>query len=68
MGLLENKTIVVTGGSMGIGLTVAQRCAEEGASLILASRHETTCKKQSRHLAAMVGPIATIAWMLALRR
>ncbi len=50
MGLLENKTIVVTGGSMGIGLTVAQRCAEEGASLILASRHENDLQKAVKTL------------------
>jgi len=41
MGLLENRTIVVTGGSMGIGLAVAQQCAKEGASIILVSRHQS---------------------------
>ena len=39
MGILENKKIVITGGSMGIGFAVAQKCAEEGAYLILISRH-----------------------------
>lgn len=45
IGLLENKTIVITGGSMGIGLAVAQECAKEGASLILVSRHQSDLKK-----------------------
>ena len=40
MGVLENKIIVITGGSLGIGYEVAQRCAEEGAKLILVSRHK----------------------------
>jgi len=37
---LKNKTIVVTGGSMGIGLAIAEQCAREGARLILVSRHK----------------------------
>lgn len=32
------KTVVVTGGSRGIGLGIAQRFAEEGANLVLADR------------------------------
>ena len=42
--LLKNKKIVVTGGSMGIGLAVAQKCAIEGASLTLIARHEDDLK------------------------
>lgn len=45
MGILEDKKIIVTGGSMGIGLAVAQRCAKEGAQLILVSRHEDDLEK-----------------------
>jgi len=37
---LESKTIIVTGGSLGIGLAVAKKCAEEGARVILAARNE----------------------------
>ncbi len=40
MGILESKTIVVTGGSLGIGLAVAKKCAEEGAKVIIAARNE----------------------------
>ena len=38
MNLLRKKTILITGGSMGIGLVVAEKCAEEGASIIIAAR------------------------------
>jgi 3-oxoacyl-[acyl-carrier protein] reductase len=38
---LESKTIIVTGGSLGIGLAVAKKCAEEGARVIIAARNES---------------------------
>lgn len=44
MGILESKTIVVTGGSMGIGLAIAKKCAEEGAKVIIAARNEDDLK------------------------
>ncbi len=47
---LVDKKIVVTGGSMGIGLAVAQRCAGEGASLILVSRHKEDLEKAVKTL------------------
>lgn len=36
---LEEKTIVITGGSMGIGLACARKCTEEGATVIIAARN-----------------------------
>ena len=45
MKMLENKKILITGGSMGIGFTVAQKCAEAGANVVLISRHEADLKK-----------------------
>ncbi len=44
MQMLESKTIIVTGGSMGIGLAVAKKCAEEGAQVIIAARNEDDLK------------------------
>jgi NAD(P)-dependent dehydrogenase (short-subunit alcohol dehydrogenase family) len=40
MNLLESKTIVITGGSLGIGFAVAQKCVEEGATVIIAARNK----------------------------
>jgi len=39
MGNLDHKTIIITGGSLGIGLAVAKKCASEGATLIIAARN-----------------------------
>ncbi len=36
---LEGRTIVITGGSLGIGLAVAQRCASDGAAVVIAARN-----------------------------
>lgn len=41
MGSLENKTIIITGGSLGIGLAISKTCAEEGATVIIAARNKT---------------------------
>jgi NAD(P)-dependent dehydrogenase (short-subunit alcohol dehydrogenase family) len=37
-GLLENKVVVISGVGPALGTTLARRCAEEGADLILAAR------------------------------
>ncbi|MEK6530942.1 MAG: SDR family oxidoreductase [Deltaproteobacteria bacterium] len=39
MGALSDRVVLITGASMGIGLAIARQCAEEGARLVLASRH-----------------------------
>jgi glucose 1-dehydrogenase len=38
MGSLDNKIAVITGGSRGLGLAIAQAYAREGAAVIIASR------------------------------
>jgi len=40
-GRLAGRTIFVTGGSRGIGLTIAKRCAEDGANIVLAAKTAT---------------------------
>ena len=38
MNKLKSKKIIVTGGSQGIGLSVAEACATEGAEVIIVAR------------------------------
>lgn len=40
MGLLDEKVALVTGGSTGIGLAIADRFAAEGATVYLTGRHQ----------------------------
>ena len=39
MGKLSGKVAIITGGSQGVGLGIAQAFASEGASLVLTGRH-----------------------------
>ena len=41
---LAGRQVIVTGGSRGIGLGIATRFAESGASLVLVGRHESTLR------------------------
>jgi NAD(P)-dependent dehydrogenase (short-subunit alcohol dehydrogenase family) len=41
MNTLKDKTLVIIGGSSGIGLRVAEMAAAEGASLVVVGRHQT---------------------------
>jgi NAD(P)-dependent dehydrogenase (short-subunit alcohol dehydrogenase family) len=41
---LSNQTVVIVGGSSGIGLSVAQNAIQEGANVIIASRSEQRVK------------------------
>ncbi|MBI3985809.1 MAG: SDR family oxidoreductase [Lentisphaerae bacterium] len=48
MPALESKTIAITGGSLGIGLAVAKKCAAEGATVILAARDKIALQSALR--------------------
>ena len=37
-GLLDNKVVVISGVGPALGTTLARRCAEAGADLVLAAR------------------------------
>lgn len=38
--ILKDKTVIVTGGSLGIGLAISKKCAQEGATVIIAARNK----------------------------
>jgi NAD(P)-dependent dehydrogenase (short-subunit alcohol dehydrogenase family) len=40
-GLLQNRVVVISGVGPGLGTTLARRCAEEGADLVLVARSAT---------------------------
>lgn len=42
---LQNKVIVVTGSTRGIGRAIAEACAQEGASVVVSSRQESAVRK-----------------------
>ncbi len=48
---LEGKTVIVTGGTMGIGEAIVRRCAQEGARLVVVARDA----ERGRRLVADVG-------------
>ncbi|MBU1101986.1 MAG: SDR family oxidoreductase [Bacteroidetes bacterium] len=45
MAILESKTIIITGGSLGIGFAVTKKCVEEGARVIIVARNEVDLKR-----------------------
>lgn len=53
MNKLENKLIVVTGGSLGIGLEVAKTCAFEGATIVIVGRNKDNLNKAVAELKKM---------------
>src|ERR1700761_4785586 len=52
---LAGKVAVITGGSVGIGLAVAEGLAAEGANLVLAARGEERLRAEAERIAAASG-------------
>ena len=50
MGMLDSKTILITGGSVGIGFEVAKKCVSEGASVIIAARNKENLERSIEEL------------------
>ena len=53
--LLEGKTALITGGTSGIGLAVAQRFLREGAVVMVAGRNPERCQQVVAELASIKG-------------
>src|SRR3989344_2399505 len=47
---LQNKTAIVTGGAMGIGLGIASRLAEAGSNVVIADFNEATANQSADEL------------------
>jgi NAD(P)-dependent dehydrogenase (short-subunit alcohol dehydrogenase family)/uncharacterized protein YndB with AHSA1/START domain len=58
---IANQRILVTGGSSGIGLAVAQALVEEGAEVALLARNEVGLAAAKRKLAESGGEAVTVA-------
>ncbi|HRL12549.1 MAG TPA: SDR family oxidoreductase [Aggregatilineales bacterium] len=52
---LKGKVAVITGGSVGIGLAVAQALAREGVDLVLCARNEARVVERASEIAAQYG-------------
>lgn len=52
---LEGKTVIVTGGSRGIGVTMAKAFADAGANVVVASRNLEKCKEVVAQIEAQGG-------------
>ena len=49
---LENKVILITASTRGIGLACVKACAKEGAIVYMAARNLETAKKTAKELNA----------------
>jgi 3-oxoacyl-[acyl-carrier protein] reductase len=54
-GILAGRTVVVTGGSLGIGLACAEECIREGAAVVICARGAKDLKAAEKQLKAMPG-------------
>jgi NAD(P)-dependent dehydrogenase (short-subunit alcohol dehydrogenase family) len=59
--LLNDKSIVVTGGGTGLGKSMATRFAELGANLVITSRRQAVIDKTAEELRELGGKVLAIA-------
>jgi short-subunit dehydrogenase len=57
---LEEQTIIITGGSSGIGLATAKMAAERGANVVIVARNEEGLRKAAEQIRAEGGQCDTI--------
>src|SRR3954469_17453264 len=56
----REKTVIITGGSRGLGLVLAREFAEEGARLALLARDADELKRAAGELAAQGSEVLTV--------
>lgn len=72
MSRFENKTVVITGASRGIGAAIARRFAREGASVVVSANEETVhavaedIRRGGGRAASFVGDVTDKASVVAL--
>ncbi len=57
---LAGKCVVVTGASRGIGFSIAEACAREGAAVAICGRSEESLRRAEEQLKALGGPVLAI--------
>ena len=65
MGMLQDRSIVVTGGSSGIGAAIAARLIAEGAHVVVGSRSEASVDGAVREPTGVTDPAAVDALVAA---
>lgn len=58
---IEGKTALITGGSRGLGLQIAEGIVEAGGKVVLTARKIDELEKAKAHLEAMGGKVAVIS-------
>jgi NAD(P)-dependent dehydrogenase (short-subunit alcohol dehydrogenase family) len=64
---LQGRTILVTGGSRGLGFLVARELLREGASVAICARDTDTLARAQRQLEGNGGPVVAIPCDVAVR-
>ncbi|MGQ9851219.1 MAG: SDR family NAD(P)-dependent oxidoreductase [Aggregatilineaceae bacterium] len=63
----QDKVVIVTGGSRGIGLAIVQRFADEGAQVVIAARDQTRGQQVAQALRQQGAPVDFIGVDVAQR-
>lgn len=58
MGILDNKTAIVTGASRGIGRAIAETFVREGAHVVLCGRKQESLEQVAREIGPAAKPVA----------
>ncbi len=65
-GSLKNKTVVITGASTGLGATLARKCAQQGARLVILARNGKRLEAVARECEQLGGEVMTVVGDVAV--